>query len=455
MAADDIEANQTSDEKEQELLNLTSSSQERGDTAYLHGLRGLAAFIVYLSHSVPWWYGAEGLIEHGWGYHSAHMIATFPFIRSFFTGGAAAVAIFFVLSGYVLSVSTLRKLRAGSVTNIRRSLLAAALRRPFRLFFPVAVISLLFALCMQMPFRIIRPLEWPESQPTLAAELWKWLQEFGWTINVFAAHGQFDHWFRYDPPAWTMAAELRGSWLLYGLLAATSTLRPTHRLYVAIGSGMLLLLAYQWELACFMSGFVLAIIDIEEIHLPTVKSSGVGKILHPCIFILGWYILGQPHGRREPEISYNTPGWYWLTKLTPPNYYNNEFWRFWNVIGATLLISAVLKIRWLQSALSRPTLRYLGKISFSLYLLHIYVIWTMGDRISRIFGVRRQNVDTPFDNLVPIPDIGPMGFSTGLLCWQAIVLPLNLFLASLATRRIDEPSVRLSKLVTKKLRLEK
>lgn len=452
MTDNDLEANLGANSKEQAFPEGFLTSQERTSTAYLDGLRGLAALIVYFSHSIPWWYGAEGLIEHGWGYHSEHMFATFPFIRSFFTGGAAAVTIFFVLSGYVLSISPLRKLKDRPVDETRRYLVAAALRRPVRLFLPVAAISLVFALCMQTPFRAIRPLEWPESQPTLVAELSKWLQEFGWTINIFAKHGQFDHWFRYDPPAWTMAAELKGSLLVYGLLGLTSTFAPRHRLYTSALTGICLLLIYQWELACFMMGLVLAILDMERIGFSKAKSHGLRDFVNHLAFFLGWYILGQPHGKREPEISYNTPGWYWMTHyFTPPNYYNNEFWRFWNVIGATMLIFAVLRICWIQTLFSRPTLRYLGKISFSLYLLHIYIIWTIGDRISRIFGVRRQNIDTPFDNMLPIPDIGPTGFSLGLLCWQAFLLPLSLSLASLATRRMDEPSVRLSKFIASKL----
>ena len=54
-------------------------------TAYLDGLRGLAAFLVYIGHYVPWWYGPNGPIEHGFGYHGEMMFGTFPFIRTLFS----------------------------------------------------------------------------------------------------------------------------------------------------------------------------------------------------------------------------------------------------------------------------------------------------------------------------------------------------------------------------------
>ncbi|KAK5936666.1 hypothetical protein PMZ80_011037 [Knufia obscura] len=257
-----------------------------------------------------------------------------------------------------------------------------------------------------------------------------------------------------------MAAELKGSLVVYGLLAVTAGMRVRHRIYLSIALGLLFLLTYQWELACFMSGLTLAAMDLEEITLIPNHSHSLSipkrsqNTLHHTTFLLAWYILGQPHGTLDPEISYNTPGWYYLTQtLTPPIYYNNEFWRFWNVIGATLLIYAIFRINWVQRFLSRPTLRYMGQISFAFYLIHIPIAWTIGDRVARVLGVRRPDVDTVWDGLFVVPDFGLVGFSAGLICWQAVVLPLNVVLAAVVTRRFDEPSVRFSRFVAERVGL--
>ena len=425
-------------------------------TAYLDGLRGLAALLVYFSHNVPWWYGFEGGLEHGFGYHGEHMLATFPFVRSLFSGGAAAVAIFFVMSGYVLSIAPLRMLREGRTRDLRRHLVAALIKRPFRLFIPVTAISLVFALVMQLPFGLAPHLEWPKPEPTLFSELLRWTRELGWTVNPLVEHGQFTHWFCYDPPAWTMAAELRGSILVFNLLAVLSCIDVKWWIYACGFTGLFMLAVYQWELACFSFGIVLAINDFEKLGqkiLASRLSIRCQHIFYHFVFFSGWYILGQPHGVREPERSYGTPGWYFMTKILPRIYYNHEYWRFWNTIGATMLIYSIMNIKWIQSFLLWPSLRYLGKISFSLYLIHIPIAWTVGDRICRLLGVIRQDFTTAYDGLLAFPDLGPPGFSTGLLLWQAFVLPLNLLLASWAAKRIDKPSVAVGKWIVARIGL--
>jgi len=425
-------------------------------TAYLDGLRGLAALLVYFSHNVPWWYGFEGGIEHGFGYHGERMLATFPFVRSLFSGGAAAVAILFVMSGYVLSIAPLRMLCEGRTNEARWHLLAALVKRPFRLFVPVAAISLVFALVMQLPFDMAPHLEWPKPEPTLFTELARWTKELGLTINPLVKHGQFTHWFCYDPPAWTMAAELRGSILVFSVLATFSFTRVKWWIYACGFTGLLMLVVYQWELACFLFGLVLAINDVEKFDqaiLASRLSRQSQHIFYHFVFFGGWYILGQPHGVREPELSYGTPGWYFMTKMLPSYYYNNEFWRFWNTIGAIMLIYGTMNIRWIQSFLLWPSLRCLGRVSFSLYLIHIPIAWTIGDRVCRLLGVIRQDFTTEYDGLLAIPDVGPRGFSTGLLVWQAVVLPLNLLLASWATKKIDKPSVAVGRWIVARLGL--
>lgn len=409
--------------------------------SHLDGLRGLAALLVYLSHTIPWWVGTDGPLEHGFGYHGQYMFATLPFIRTVFTGGAPAVSLFFVMSGCVLSVAPLRMLKNGEAREARKYLCKAAVRRPFRLFLPVAAISLGFALCMHLPLGLAPKLSWPEAEATVMLELWKWLKEFGWTINIFAKHGTFEHWFPYNPVAWTMAKELEGSWIVYALLAVASATSERMRLIGFAMGGVTLLLVYQWELASFLFGVLLAMLNLEDrAKLPAAACH--------ALFVAGWYIIGQPRQYQHTEIALETPGSYYLTKAMPPSYQSREYWRFWNTIGATMILYSVLRISWMQNLLQRRPMQFLGKVSFCLYLLHIPFAWTVGDRIARILGVIRQDFVTPWDHLLPVPDVGPVGLSSGLLLWQAIILPIVLWLSALATRWIDAPSVNFGKWLT-------
>lgn len=466
--ADDLELGGTGEEdsfasssESQNLLPEESeepkqAKEEDRSTAFLDGLRGLAALLVYISHQHPWWYGIGNDLNNGFGYHGEMSFATFPFIRTVLTGGNAAVAIFFVLSGYVLSIAPLRVIRDGDRAKAHRRLVSAFIRRPFRLFIPALGISFAFAMWMHLPFGLAPRLEWPVPQDTFIAEIGKWIYESILMMNPFEKHGIFTRWYCYDPPAWTMAVEWGGSMLVFSVLGVVA-LVPQHRMSICSITGIVLFAINQWAMALFLAGVVLAINDLDGIDRALLGkrfSKQAVNTAYNTMFVLSWWILCQPAGKREPEISYDTPGWYYMTMIIPPNYYNDEFWRFWNAIGAVFLVYTVLRIKWLQSFFTTRALKYLGRISFSLYLLHIPLVWTVGDRICRMFGVIRQDFPMWYDNRLPIPDIGPRGFSTGFLASQALIFPLTALLAEFCTRFLDGPSVRIGRAIVTRLGLE-
>lgn len=424
-------------------------------TTYLDGLRGLAALLVYLSHNIAYWYGPDTAFERGFGYHGEYMFATLPFIRIIFTGGSAAVALFFVLSGYVLSLSPLHKLQQGKVRETRLYLLEATVRRPFRLFLPVAAVSLMFIAVMHLPLGLAPELQWPKPEPTIASELQKWQRAIRRFMDISSTHNTSTAWFPYDPPVWTMNAELKGSLFLYGLLAAStliSNVTSKQRLLMFALVGILLLLLNKWEVAAFMFGAMIAALDLDEkFLLPnlTPRSSSWAAL---AALTCGWYLVGQPANGNDGQVSLATPGWYYLTRLTPPSYFEHEYWRFWPVIGASMILWAITKSSWLQHLLGRPLLRYLGRISFSLYLVHIPIIWTIGDRLARVLGKFRFEFRTPFDNVLPMPDYGPVGLSTGFWVWQASLLPINLYVASILTERVEGPTNRFGRWLASSIR---
>ena len=118
-----------------------------------------------------------------------------------------------------------------------------------------------------------------------------------------------------------------------------------------------------------------------------------------------------------------------------------------------MFVYGVLRIQWLQRLLTTRVPLYLGRIAFSLYLIHIPLEWTLGDRIYRGFGIVRQEFTTPFDNWLPLPDYGPLGLSTGFLIAQCVILPINLFLAKLVTKYLDRRSVSSGRWLVSKLGL--
>ncbi len=60
-----------------------------------------------------------------------------------------------------------------------------------------------------------------------------------------------------------------------------------------------------------------------------------------------------------------------------------SFFEFYHVIGSLLILTALLNSSRMQTLFNRKPFAYLGKISFSLYLVHFTFICTLG---SYIFG---------------------------------------------------------------------
>lgn len=420
--------------------------------AYLDGLRGLAALAVYMSHHTTWFLDPNNDLQYGFGSHDGpRYFAALPFARVFWTGGSPAVSIFFVLSGYVLSRSSLRKSRGGGMHH--RALVSAAARRPFRLFLPPAGVSFVFALVLQTP---LAPLQaWPPVQENVLKEVESWSVELVRALNPLTEHGPYTAWFPYDPPVWTMSYELKGSLLVFGMLAATSRGSPRLQISSYAISGVVLLFLGGWAMASFMGGMVLAANDVYGLDEPRLKrlTERTRSIFYWVLFATGWYLCSQPDGAKDPERSYSTFGWYWLTLMVPATYYYGEYQRFWNSIAAVMVVFAILRIRWLQNRLG--ALKYLGKVSFSFYLVHIPLLWTIGDRIYRFFGVVRLETDgasggSVFDNMVVIPDVGPRGFSSRFILCQMFIFPLSMAVAHYATVYIDEPSIKFSRWVAAK-----
>jgi peptidoglycan/LPS O-acetylase OafA/YrhL len=118
--------------------------QVRG-TAYLDGLKGFAALLVYWHHHQLWPRQlASGIFESPWGYNDKWFFCAMPGVRTFFSGGHFAVSVFFVISGYVLSAKPLALIQSGDLDRLGDNLSSALFRRWLRLHLPLIAISFLY-----------------------------------------------------------------------------------------------------------------------------------------------------------------------------------------------------------------------------------------------------------------------------------------------------------------------
>ncbi|KAG9248373.1 acyltransferase family-domain-containing protein [Calycina marina] len=413
-----------------------------GRTAYLDGLRGFAAFLVYWHHHQLWprqEYAADLVFENVFGFENRYYFACLPVVRTFFTGGHFAVSVFLVISGYVLSLKSLSLIHAGEFAKLGDTLASALFRRWIRLHIPILLVSFCFMLSWHL-FGI-----WnisPERKPTFREELWNFYVEFKNYSFVFRDGGT--PWFPYNFPTWTIPVEFRGSLIIYTSLLAFSRFTRTARLTC---NGLLMLyfiyIVDGWFGAMFLSGMTLCELDLlaRSNDLPRFISrlepwkTSIFYTLFVCSILLG----GVPSHSPSFKLR-DAPGWYLLSFLKPQAMYDYKwFYLFW---AATFLVASIPRIGWLRAFFETRFNLYLGHISFALYLIHGPVLWCLGDRLYVATGYQRPAHEMHMSgwvNAFPLSKNGVFGMELAFLAPHLILLPFTLWLAEVVTKLFDTP----------------
>jgi peptidoglycan/LPS O-acetylase OafA/YrhL len=366
--------------------------------AWLDSVRGLAALSVIGSHYVNSYdLPCRGDVCN-------RLLSNTP-LHVWWDGGAA-VSLFFVLSGLVLS---LRHFRHGATPDLSRfSLLSYGnfcIGRIFRIWLPyLAVLALSVplyqhwqAVAASLPSTIPKQNGWLDimwGRPAGWADFFKDSFLLGWRMDMV-----------YLPQAWTLSIELalsllvppglflvaRGSrWLLAGTLAA------------------ILLLHASPYLFHFMLGILLA-----KYH------DGLGRWLREhtfarcCGFGLGFflYTIGETLG---DDISAPV-----VASLTG--------------LGSGLLLLAAFGSDSAQGLLSLSGFRMVGKVSFSIYLIHFAVLFSV----------------TP--PLLAWLNASPAGFYAAWWLGFGANLAVSIGIAGLSYRLIEVPSMALGKRLGRKI----
>lgn len=118
-------------------------------TSYLDGLRGIAALIVVFDHFLVNWF--ENLKSAYLATPEDAYLIQLPIIRLLYSG-RASVAVFFVVSGFALSVKPIGMMREGrgKEGEVLKVLSSGVLRRGMRLYLPIVAgtfISAVLAYC--------------------------------------------------------------------------------------------------------------------------------------------------------------------------------------------------------------------------------------------------------------------------------------------------------------------
>lgn len=418
-------------------------------TAWLDGLRGFAAFLVYLHHNFLFAYGLHGndILENAFGYKNKRYFAALPFVRNFFSGGHYAVSIFFVISGYVLSVKSLGLIQKGQGQQSADTIGSALFRRWFRLYIPVIAVSFIYMLLRRWTKLWV---DMGDLKPTFREELWHYYSTFKNYSFVFTGNF-YEFSMAYQPHSWSIPIEFRGSIAIYTILPALTRCTRNARLWCEAGLIFYFLYIVDgWYAALFTSGCMICDLDLLALddNLPRIFSifSGFQELIFFHLFILGTYLAGAPScDMPGMESDYSkSPGWRWLGYLKPQAVFDQKwFYLFW---AATFTVTAVPRLPLLKRIFESRICQYLARISFALYLVHGPVIWMLADRLYVATGLLEGHKQQLPDwyNKFPLSKNGPLGFQLAFWGPQLIILPFTLYVAEVVTKLFDEPSVKIA-----------
>lgn len=318
----------------------------------LDGLRGIGAFTVIITHFLGAFYPSS--LHHNFPHifplnenpSLGFQIATSPFFTILFSGGLALM-VFFVLSGYVLTIPYFRD---GAVLPLQKR----AWGRYLRLNIPIASVILIAWIVHALGLYVNVP----------AAELsgsTRWLGSFfpadatGATAladalwrAVFFGNGTF------DPPLWTLRIEFVGS--LY--LLVFYMLKPRERTLLPLA-------------LCFL--FIHAVHRGDSLYFYAIFA---GALLHQVKIKGSWRWPLALAGLYFGSFQFGSIVYDFLPGVT---WGGEQVWdrkTIYHTIGAVMLTTAVIDGFGRGFLESRPV-QFLAKISFSMYLLHMIVLCSL------------------------------------------------------------------------------
>ena len=361
----------------------------------LDALRGLAALSVLLGHLLMF------LVTRFESTAVVRLIAHTPL--AVVISSIQAVRFFFVLSGFVLTVSYLR----GPPRPV-----AFIVRRVLRIY-PAYLVAILIAF-------IAAAVLYPTPPPALSG-----LFRVYWRTPA-SPHDMLQHllmavpWPRnvYDPPIWSLGIEMRMSIVLPLLVTVVRRWSPARLLaLVLVFAGA----EHTWHWA---RGVPDEGLDYPTVYYLSMFVLGIGLALYRQPLLARLRALSA-RGRvvllGVAWLTYSYP--YWMLQGVPR-------WHVWwlddglVVIGSALALIVTLGSQRLTDLLRRQPFLWLGRVSYSLYLWHVIVILGLGYTLSH------RVADVPLTLLAVV---------------------LSAAVAEASYRWIERPYMRMGRLLTERL----
>ena len=343
-------------------------------TASLDGLRGMAALLVTLGH----YYNIYTECNSGFipGDKGTHSVWNLPIFKLFYSG-KSMVFVFFVISGYVLSLKSIRCMRQRDWSTLLSSLASSTFRRGMRLYGPTVIIIAMICFISKLGFWVparannhlvrIDMNVAPKQFPTWGEQFHHYWWVLSDLLNVWKPLGNAIN--TLDPVIWTIPIEFKGSIIIFILMLGTCKIRQGLVRKALMGACLGHQVFYeQWDVVLFFSGMLLAEYDTPSTIIKTVKEEPKTQTWKAHLFwavnvFVGCWLCSSPF--HDPHKSW---GYIWITPIA--SFFYRDVTRFWPSVGAIILVNAATKSHFFKWFLTTRIVQYLGDVSFSVYLVH-------------------------------------------------------------------------------------
>lgn len=296
----------------------------------LDGLRGIAALSVYFSHLIGVFVINSTLFDY---------LSQSPF--HVFWHGEAAVTLFFMLSGFVLTLPYIKN-------RDDLNLPTFYIKRIFRIY-PAFIFAILF--CLFLKFLLFDSLKMVGYSAWIN-EFWKWnLKEISWSefLNTFILAGFHFNTKLLNPVIGTLRTELIISFVLPFFIYIALRIK----LIINLLFLFLLFFIGKDTLGVFYLGIIMAIYRndiLVYVNSKINRSYTIIFFMFASILYTSRFSLNFIFGNHDKIIL------------------------LLSILGCAFFLVLALKNGWFSSVLNTRLIQFFGKISYSLYLLHFPVL---------------------------------------------------------------------------------
>lgn len=326
-----------------------------------------------------------------------------------FYNGKAAIALFFVLSGFVMTYKFFRDRKS-------EILVSSAMRRYPRLAIPIlALVVLIFIMNHMSLFSPSAMLSAQRNDLNSILIVWDRSDAVSLPVMLFEAliRSFFQYSGKYTVILWVMTYEFFGSLAVMATAYLAVQIRKRWIIYLII----LLALFSGKDAAQYYSRFFLGMILADFfVNFPTIKHQWLIGVFGGLI---GFFLLTYPRLGLYSGVTS-------IYNILPISQLEDTT-LFWQTMGAALFIAAILYSRPLQLVLETRPLQFLARISYSAFLFHLVVL---GSFSAGLYLWVRSHLSLSF------------GWTLVLVYTTTILVIV--ILSYVFTRLIDEPGIRLS-----------